>query len=122
MNRTSDASAVLAVIREYEEGTRTRDTDRLRAIFHPNAVMSGYLGPNLLVGAPDPFYAHLEANPVDDGVALYTSTTTSVSVTGKTATATTVEDNLFGMSFVNAFHLIGDGGAWTITAKLFHHD
>lgn len=119
MNRTDEAAAVAAVMAEYEAGTRHRDVARLKAIFHPDAVMSGYLGPNLVVGAPQPFYDHLEANEVS---ASYTAATTLVSVIGATASAKVVEDDLFGLSFVNMFHLVKQDGAWRIVSKLFHHD
>lgn len=119
MSRTDDAAAVAAVMDEYEAGTRNRDTARLKAIFHDDAVMSGYLGPTLLVGGPEPFYDHLEANEVAPD---YASRTVRVDVTGATALARTVEDNLFGMSFVNDFHLVRGQDGWKIVSKLFLHD
>ena len=122
MNRTEPAAAIAAVMDAYTEGTRARDAAAIRALFHDDAVMSGYLGPQLLVGSIDPFLAHLEANPVDDGETLYASRIVSIAVEGATATARVVEDNLFGISFVNDFHLVRGESGWTITSKLFHHD
>lgn len=119
MNRTDDAVAVSKIVNEYVAGTTERDTGKLKAIFHPNAVMSGYLGPNKLIGSPQPFYDHLEANPHGEG---YSAEIVEVTVTGQTARARLIEDNLYGMSFVNDFHLINEDGSWTIVSKLFHHD
>ncbi len=119
MDRTHQATAVEAVIKEYIAGTVERDVERLQAIFHPNAVMSGYLGPNKLIGTPAPFFAHLQANEHGPG---YRSKITHIQVTGRTASATLLEENLYGMSFVNEFHLLDDDGRWTIVSKLFHHD
>ena len=81
--------------------------------------MSGYLGPNKLIGSIQPFLDHLDANEHGPG---YTHELVSVSVTGRTAIARIVEDNLYGMSFVNDFHLINEDGTWLIVSKLFHHD
>lgn len=120
MNRTSDVAAVSEVVERYVRGTRERDPALLKEVFHASAVMSGYLGPNLLLGSPDPFYAHLEANPHPDD--RYVATITQVSVTGRTAIVRLVEDHLYGLSFVNDFHLLSVDGRWSITAKLFHHD
>lgn len=46
----------------------------------------------------------------------------AVEVTGRTAVARLVEENLYGMSFVNDFYLLKLDEAWVTTAKLFHHD
>ncbi|MEL6793416.1 MAG: nuclear transport factor 2 family protein [Pseudomonadota bacterium] len=119
MNRTEDAAAVHHVMNEYVEGTRTRDIARLKAIFHENAVMTGYLGPDFLMGGPEPFYGALEASEVGADYAAHIS---EVSVTGATAQGRIVEDNLLGLSFVNDFHLAKADGAWKIVSKLFHHD
>ncbi len=119
MNRTTEATAVAATMDAYETGTRTRDVALLKGVFHENAVMSGYLGPNLLVGGPEPFYSHLEANAVE---ATYTARTVHIDVNGNAASARVVEDNLWGMSFVNDFHLVKGDGGWKIVSKLFHHD
>lgn len=120
MNRTDEVRAVEAVVNTYATATGTRDTDLLRTVFHGNAVMSGYLGPGKLIGSPQPFYDHLAANPHPDDK--YTYEITAVSVIGRTACVRLVEDNLYGMSFVNDFHLLNDDGTWTIVSKLFHHD
>ncbi len=119
MNRTDDVIAVEAVVQEYVQGTADRDIARLKGAFHESAVMSGYLGPAKLIGSPQPFYEHLEANEHGPG---YVTKITNIEVTGRTATARLVEDNLYGMSFVNDFHLLNDDGAWKIVSKLFHHD
>ncbi|MEL6347412.1 MAG: nuclear transport factor 2 family protein [Myxococcota bacterium] len=119
MNRTHKAAAVADVIRVYIKGTQERDVTVLRQVFHENAVMSGFLGPNKLVGSPEPFFAHLEANPHNGD---YTAEITHLDVVGRTARAVLVEDGLYGMAFVNDFHLLFDDGRWLITSKLFHHD
>lgn len=109
-----------AVVEAYVEGTRTRDIDLLKSIFHADAVMTGWLGPDLLLGGPEPFFGALEANEVGDD---YSAEIVSLSVTDKIATAELAETNLFGMSFTNLFHIaqIGDG-SWQIASKLFRHD
>lgn len=119
MNRIDDTLAVKEVVGNYIEGTATSDPDLLRSLFHETAVMSGYLGPDMLVGSPEPFYQAIAARKVGPD---YKGEITEVSVIGRTATATVVEDNLYDLSFVNTFHLLNVDGAWTITSKLFHHD
>lgn len=119
MSRTGDAAEVEAVLRAYEEGTRARDPEALRRVFHEGAVMSGWLGPDFLVGGPEPFYDALAAQEVGPG---YAARVTAIDVVGATARARTVEDGLFGLSFVNEFHLARGPEGWRIVSKLFHHD
>ena len=119
MNRTNDAAAVAAVMDAYIAGTRNRDVAGLKKIFHEDAVMTGYLGPNLALGSPQPFYDALEANEIAPD---YAAHVTSIEVTGATAMGQIIEDNLLGLSFVNNFHLIKEGDEWLIISKLFHHD
>jgi hypothetical protein len=108
-----------AVIDAYAEGTRTRDIDMLRAAFHPDAVMSGWLGPDLLHGSPQPFFDALGANEVGPD---YRSEITALEVDGPIAWAETREENLLGLSFLNRFHLLRlEDGTWRIVAKLFRH-
>jgi hypothetical protein len=115
----TDKKAVEAVVQAYVQGTIERDVTILRTAFHENAVMSGYLGPNKLIGSTQPFYDHLEANEHGPG---YSSTISGIEVTGHTAKARLMEENLYGMNFVNDFHLLNDDGSWKIVSKLFHHD
>lgn len=108
-----------AVIKDYVQGTIDRDVTRLKGVFHEHAVMFGYLGPGKLIGSPEPSYDHLEVNEHGPG---YRSEIITIKITGRTAIARLVEDNLYGMHFVNDFHLLNDDGAWKIVSKLFHHD
>ena len=119
MNRTEDAAEIARILRIYEDGTRERDVEALRAVFHEGAVMSGWLGPDLLVGGPEPFYEALRGREVGLG---YAARVTAIEVTGATARAQVVEDDLWGLSFVDDFHLVRGADGWRIVSKLFHHD
>lgn len=114
---TNTTATPQSVVEAYVTGTRTRNVALLKEIFHENAMMSGWLGPDLLAGGPEPFYGALEANEVGDD---YTSDIVDVTVSDKMATAHLEESNLLGLSFTNHFHLsqLGDG-TWRITSKLF---
>ncbi len=108
-----------AVVEAYVQGTRTRDVDLLKAIFHDDAKMTGWLGPDFLNGGPEPFYGALQANEI---AADYGAEILSVNETDKIATAELSETNLLGMSFSNDFHMVQlDDGSWRITSKLFRH-
>jgi len=116
----SDATSTpQAVVEAYTTGTATRDVALLKSIFHEDAVMTGYLGPDFLNGSPAPFFGALEANEVGPD---YASETTGLTVTDRIAHATTEEQNLLGLNFTNHFHMAQlDDGTWRITSKLFRH-
>lgn len=108
-----------AVVDAYVTGTRTRDVALLEQIFHADAIMTGWLGPDLLNGGPEPFYGALEANEISPD---YTATVVSVTEEDRIATAQLEETNLLGLSFTNHFHLVQlDDGSWRISSKLFRH-
>lgn len=119
MSRSNDAQAVAAVVNRYIKGTADSDVELLKSTFDEKAVMCGYMGPDLLLGGPEPFFAAIGQRRVE---AEYVAEIIEISVVGRTATAVIVEDNLYGGSFVTKFHLLEVEGAWTIVAKLFHHD
>jgi ketosteroid isomerase-like protein len=109
-----------AVVEAYVDGTRNRDISLLEQIFHEDAVMTGWLGGDLLHGGPEPFYGALEANEISPD---YASEIVEIVETGQIAVATLAEQNLLGLSFTNHFHLAQqDDGTWRITSKLFRHD
>ncbi|WP_420326216.1 nuclear transport factor 2 family protein [Mameliella sp.] len=111
----------MRVLNDYIKGTREGDGDILRRVFHPEAMVAGWFGSDLLMRDPEGFIARAEGA---DAGPDYTAFVASVSVLGNSATATVIEDGLWdGWSFVNQFHLIRDqNGRWIITAKLFHRD
>ncbi len=51
-----DENAIRKVIDNYITGTFKADIVSLQACFHPKAVMNGYLGDDLLLGGPEPFF------------------------------------------------------------------
>jgi hypothetical protein len=119
MKRTAEFNQVKGVIERYIQGTRTSDVEMLKQVFHPNAVMSGYLGPDLLIGSVQPFYEHLTNNTVEPE---YVAEPSEIVVEGLTARARLIEDNLYGMSFINDFHLLKSHDNWQIVSKLFYHE
>ena len=119
--RTTLVAEVQEILETYIRGTREGDAALLGSLFHPRAVVAGYLGGDLTIRSPDAFIERAATTPAS---ADYRAAVTKVAVTGDTANGTIVEDGLWdGLCFVNHFHLIRDpGGAWVITAKLFHQD
>ncbi len=108
------------VIDEYVEACRVGSVDRLRAIFHPDALMSGYYGGEFYMGSPQPFYDEVGDSPSPTGTgAPYVGEITTVEVKGGCASVTLKETGFFGSDFTNWFRLAKLDGRWLILSKTY---
>ncbi len=114
-------AAVRAVLERYVDATYQADVDGLRSTFHPEALMAGYLGDELMVGSPEPFFADIGSNPsMAETGAPYKADIAAVHVAGRVASARVEESGFFGgASFVDYFQLLNVGGDWKIVSKTF---
>ena len=103
------------------DGTLRADIPQLQSVFHSQASMCGYLGPDLLLGGPEPFFADLGSRPpMADSGAPYKAEISSIEVNGRAASATLTESGFFGaFGFVNYFTLLNADGEWKIISKTF---
>ena len=117
----SDEIAVRNVVQKYIEGTFTGNVKTLRDCFHPKAVMNGYLGDQLLLGDPEPFFENMKQAPsMAEGGAPYEGNIISIDVVGNVASVTLKETGFGGnMAFTDYFHLLKEQGAWKIISKTF---
>jgi hypothetical protein len=114
--------AVRAVMERYTEAVYKADVETLRRLFHPAAVMSGYLGDMFLAGSPEPFLVDVGGRPsMESTGAPYTADILDVYASGRAAGLRVEETGFFGTtSFVNYFHLLKvESGDWQIVAKTF---
>ena len=109
-----------AVIEEYMEACRVGSVDRLRAIFHPDALMSGYYVGEFYMGSPQPFYDEVEANPSPaESGADYAGEVVTVEEVGECAAVTMKETGFLGSNFTNWFHLAKVDDQWLILSKTY---
>lgn len=112
--------AVRAVLQSYVDACACGDVLALRALFHPDAALSGYLAGNLVTGSPEPFFEAVAGNPAPRDAGLsYSAEIVDVVVCGRFATALLREQGYLGLNFVNAFQLLEIDGQWHIVAKAF---
>jgi hypothetical protein len=118
---TGAAAAARAVMELYVDAVYKADVATLREVFHPAAVMSGYLGDTLLAGSPEPFFLDIGGRPsMESTGAPYTAQISDVHASGRTAALRVDETGFFGtVSFVNYFHLLKVEDEWKIVAKTF---
>jgi len=98
---------------------RAFSVERLQAIFHPDARMSGFLGDQCLVGSPQPFFDAVRSAAGSGAPSDYGTEITSVAVSGRVAAVTLEERGFLGMDFVDYFHLVKFDDGWKIVSKTF---
>ncbi len=118
---TEAAAAVRKVMERYCEAVYRADVATLRELFHPAAVMSGYLGDDLLAGSPEPFLEDVKGRPSMRTMgAPYAAQILDIHASPRCASLRLEETGFFGVfSFVNYFHLLKVGEEWKIVAKTF---
>ena len=121
MSQTTEADRARAVIQEYVDACTAGSVERLRAIFHENALMSGYMMGEYLMGSPEPFFQAVENPPPDipEG-GDYEGEITSVEISGPVASITLKETGFMGINFTDYFHLAKVDGDWQIISKTFN--
>lgn len=117
----SPEERVRTVMEAYIDATRTANPQEAKALFHPEARMSGDMDDQVRIGSPGPFLKALEnASSAPPAGQAYAARIGQITVRGDTATATVTEQNLFGHSFTNLFHLVRADDRWQIVSKLYH--
>lgn len=130
--RTHDIEEIQQALRHYADGVMQGKVELVRSLFHPQAVMSGYMDGHLILGSPAPFLNDVEHGPAQESLQHgYRCRLLSVDVFGATATAIFAEDRISVglpdgsrkvMDIVDSFHFLKIDGCWQIVSKLFHHD
>jgi Putative lumazine-binding len=122
MSETSEAAEARAVIEEYVDACAAGSVARLQAIFHEQALMSGYMMGDYIMGSPEPFFQAVASPPpqAPPTTGNYTGEITSVEVSGAVASVTLKEAGFMGMNFTDYFHLAKVDGNWLIISKTFN--
>ncbi len=121
MSQIREADQARTVIQEYVDACAAGSVERLRAIFHENALMSGYMMGEYLMGSPEPFFQAVENPPpgVPSG-GDYKGQITAVDISGPVASITLKETGFMGINFTDYFHLAKVNDEWKIISKTFN--
>lgn len=114
------SNGVQRIAEAYIKATYEGDVVVLRELFHKTAVMNGFLGGQLVIGSPEPFFSQLEGNPsLKSAGAPYQAKIEHSHCSGKIGSVTIAETGFGDMSFTNYLHLLFADGKWTIVSKTF---
>ncbi|MEO7674511.1 MAG: nuclear transport factor 2 family protein [Pyrinomonadaceae bacterium] len=115
MNLLTEEKGISEAIDYYSEGMRTANVEMLKKAFHPVAILSGYLGDEMIVAPIEGLYDWVGSNPAPNP---YSCSILGVEITGRVAVATVRETDPHG-DVIDHFHLLNDGGKWWIVSKLW---
>lgn len=117
-----ELEAVKKVVQNYIDGTYNADIDLLKSVFHDQAIMTGYMGNDLMIAVPAAFIEDIASHPsMKESGAPYEAEVTHLTVTGNIAEAVVAESGFFGDGKLeDHFHLLKDSdGEWKIISKCF---
>jgi hypothetical protein len=119
MNATmTDAEQIAEKINGYVLGCATGDGVHLKGAFHPDARMSGHVGPDRY---DEPIFGGLDAAVAEQPAGEYDTKILSIDISGDAAAVKLAESRFWDQDFVNFFLLSRIDGDWHIVAKSFDH-
>lgn len=117
----NDEQLIRAVIQTYFDGMYESSADKIRAAFHENATLAGYLPDGfhqMPAGDFAGFVASQQPSPKAAGAPIRLDVV-SLDIAGNTAVAR-VRDDYLGLTFLDTLSFIKVDGRWSIFTKLFH--
>jgi len=118
---SQEIEKIREVVQRYIDATYEADIPALRSCFHKEARMTGFLGDQLLIGTPEPFFQDMASTPsMKSNGDPYNAIICSLSSTGRIGYAVVLETGFRGSGVIeNHFQLIYDEGKWSIISKNF---
>jgi hypothetical protein len=116
-----DEKQIGNTIQTYFDSMYESSADKVRAAFHPNARITGYLEDGLhemSVADFAAFVASQQPSPKEQGETARLDIL-SIEIAGNTAAAR-IRDDYLGLTFLDSLSLLKVDGRWTIYNKLFH--
>jgi hypothetical protein len=116
-------SDVAAALQEYFDGLHFSDTQRLRRVFHPQAVYATATDDPPMILNMDEYLAVVDRrpSPASRGDAR-TDRIESVELVGPATAMAKVQCSIRPKHYTDLLTLIHAGGRWQIIAKVFHYE
>jgi hypothetical protein len=113
----NEYDAIAATVQHYIDGARSGRGADMKAAFHPDATIFGYVGPDLFAG---PIQMLFDWNDQNGPATELQARIASVDITGTVATVRLELDNWTGHKFTDMFTLLKTDGEWKIISKVFY--
>lgn len=112
-----DKDAIRLTLQTYIDGGISGRGDDMKAAFHANATIHGYIGEDLFGGPIQLLYEWIDSN---EPAAELTHEITSIDIQETIATARVECHNWGGHRFTDMFTLLKTDGEWHIVSKVFY--
>lgn len=113
----SEYDAIASTIQRYVDGGKSGRTAEMKAAFHPDATIFGYIGPDLFAG---PIQKLFDWNDENGPAKELQARLNSIDITSNIATARLELDNWTSHRFTDMFTLLKIDGEWKIISKVFY--
>jgi hypothetical protein len=113
----SEYDAIAETVRRYVDGGRSGRSEEMKAAFHPDATIFGYIGDDLFGGPIQKLFDWNDQNGPATGLQARVA---SIDLIGTVATARLELDNWTGHKFTDMFTLLKTDGEWKIISKVFY--
>jgi hypothetical protein len=113
----SEDNAIAETIQRYVDGGKSGRTIEMKAAFHPDATIFGYIGPDLFAG---PIQKLFDWNDQNGPATELQSRLATIDIEGTIATVRLELDNWTGHKFTDMFTLLKLDGEWKIISKVFY--
>ncbi|KWT72971.1 Permeases of the major facilitator superfamily [Hyphomicrobium sulfonivorans] len=112
-----DYEEIVKAVQPYLDGAKAGDGEAMKASFHKDATVYGYLGDTLVAGPMKLIYDW--ANSIGPAPNV-NPRIVKVDVAGTAASVRVEVDNWQQHRFTDVFNLLKIDGKWTIVNKIFH--
>ena len=113
----SDYDAIAKMVQIYIDGGKSGKGADMKAAFHPEATIFGYVGAELFAG---PIQHLFEWNDQNGPATELQGRITSIDLAGTVATVRLELDNWTGHRFTDFFTMLKVDGEWKIMNKVFY--
>jgi hypothetical protein len=115
--KVNEYDAIAKTVQHYIDGGKTGKTDQMKAAFHKDATIFGYIGPDLFGG---PIQLLFDWNDKNGPATELQARIASVDIVETVATVRLELDNWTGHRFTDLFTLLKVDGEWKIMNKVFY--
>jgi hypothetical protein len=113
----NEYDAIAEAVQHYVDGGKSGRSAEMKAAFHDDATIFGYVGEELFAG---PIQQLFDWNDRNGPAAELQARLASVDVAGSVATVRLELDNWTGHRFTDMFTLLKMDGKWKIISKVFY--
>lgn len=116
----NELESICKAVNKYGDGITNGDIELLRSAFHPKAMMYGISDKDLAAVEIEGLYAYVASQtaPAITGEQ-HRCMITSIDIDGLAASVEVLQENCYGVNYINYFQLLKVEGEWLIVSKSY---